>query len=84
MLLGIAIGLLLFCNFLSCSKESITRPYSFLNLRIEGYEEDVKWETVRGTWIDSLGNANLEATSYYFDRCKIHLENITSLGNIAP
>lgn len=79
MLLRIAIGVLLFCNFLSCSKESITRPYGFLNLRVEGYEEDIKGETVRGTWIDSLRNADLEATSYYFDRCKIHLQNITGL-----
>ena len=82
MLLRIAIGLLLVSNFLSCSKEIMTKPYGFLNLRVEGWEEDIKWETVKGTWIDSLGNVDLEATSYYFDRCNIRLRNITALGNI--
>lgn len=84
MLLRIAIGLLLFCNFLSCSKESITKPYSFLNLKVVGYEEDIKWETISGSWIDSLGNVDLEATSYYFDRCKIHLKGIKNLGSVNP
>lgn len=86
MLFRIAIGLLLISNFLSCSKESvsITKAYGFLNLRVENYEEDIKWETVSGTWIDSLGNADLEATAYYFDRCDIHLRNVTGLGNVNP
>jgi hypothetical protein len=84
MLLKIAIGLLLISNFLSCSKESITKPYGFLNLLVENQEEDIKWETITGTWIDSLGNADLEATSYYFDRCTIRLRNITALGNVNP
>ena len=84
MLLRIAIGLLLISNFSSCSKERITKPYGFLILRIENAEEDIKWETVTGTWLDSTGNADLEATSYFFDRCNIHLKNINSLGNINP
>ncbi|ODT52297.1 MAG: hypothetical protein ABS68_09310 [Niastella sp. SCN 39-18] len=74
----------LICNLLGCSKENITKPYGFLNLRIEGQEEDIKWETVIAKWIDTLGNADLEATSYYFDRCNIHLKNITGLGNVNP
>lgn len=86
MLLRIAIGLLLISSFLSCSKGSvgITKAYGYLNLRVENAEEDIKWETVSGTWIDSLGNADLEAAAYYFDRCNIHLRNITGLGNVNP
>lgn len=68
MLLRIAIGLFVVRSFLSCSKEAITKPYGFLNLRVEGQEEDIKWETVTALWIDSSGNADIEATSYYFDR----------------
>lgn len=83
MLFRIAIGLLLFCNFISCSKESITKPYGFLNLRVQGQEEDIKWESIKSVWIDSLGTAELEASSYYFDRCKIHLEGITGFGNVS-
>ena len=78
MLLRIAIGLFLISNFLSCSKESITKPYGFLNLRVEGQEEDLKWETITATWIDTLGNADMEAASYYFDKCTIRLKNITN------
>lgn len=84
MLLRIAIGLLLFCNFLSCSKESITKPYGFLNLRVENQEEDIKWETITSSWIDSLGNVDLEGNNYYFDRCKIHLKGIKNLGIVSP
>jgi hypothetical protein len=83
MLFRIAIGLLLISNFLSCSKENITKPYGFLNFRVEGQEEDIKWESIKGVWIDSLGNADLDPSSYYFDRCKIHLEGITGIGNIS-
>jgi hypothetical protein len=84
MLLRIAIGLFLFSSYISCSKEGITKPYGFLNLRVEGYEEDIKWESISAKWIDTLGRADLEATSYYFDRCQIRLTNITAVGNINP
>lgn len=84
MLFRIAIGLLLIINFLGCSKEGITKPYGFLNLQVQGQDENIRWETIKGIWIDSLGNADLEATSYYFDRCKIHFEGITAIGTISP
>jgi hypothetical protein len=80
----IAIGLLVAISFISCSKEHITRPYGYLNLRVEGQEEDIKWETITSKWIDSLGNADIEATSYYFDRFAIHLQNIKSTGVVNP
>ncbi|HUC82594.1 MAG TPA: hypothetical protein VMR70_16930 [Flavisolibacter sp.] len=84
MLFKIAIGLLLISNVLSCSKENITKPNGFLNLRVQGQEEDIQWESIKGTWIDSLGNVELEASSYYFDRCKIQLQGVTRNGNISP
>lgn len=76
MLLRIAIGLFFICSFSGCSKENIARPYGFLNLRVEGYEDDIKWENVSGIWIDTLGKLEMEATSYFFDRCTIQLENV--------
>jgi hypothetical protein len=82
MLLRIAIALFIVSSLLGCSKESIVKPYSFLNLRVEGQEEDIKWETITSNWIDTLGKADVEATSYYFERCTIHLNNITSVGSI--
>lgn len=84
MLLWIAIGLFLIGNFSGGSKENVTRPYGFLNLRVEGYDEDIKWESVSGVWIDSLGKLDMEATSYFFDRCTIHLENVRNTGNVNP
>ncbi len=84
MLLRIAIGLFVVCSFLSCSKEAIIKPYGFLNLRVEGQEDDIRWETINSKWIDSSGNADIEATSYYFDRCTIKLRNISNTGAISP
>lgn len=84
MLLRTVIALLIVSSLLGCSKESIVKPYSFLNLRVEGQEEDIKWETITGSWTDTLGTANIEATSYYFDRCTIKLKSITSTGTINP
>ena len=51
---------------------------------MEGQEEDTRWETITFKWLDSLGIADLEASSYYFDHCSIHLENITSPGVVSP
>ena len=84
MLLRIAIGLFLIGNLSGCSKENLTKSYGFLHLRIEGYEEDIKWESVSGMWIDSLGKLDMEATSYFFDRCTIHLDNVSNTGNVIP
>lgn len=75
---------LIITSITDCTKVQVTKPYSYLNLRVEGQEDDIRWETIIGTWTDSLGNADLEATSYYFDRCNIHIKSITSLGNINP
>ena len=35
-------------SFISCSKEHITRPYGYLNLRVEGQEEDIREATDAG------------------------------------
>ncbi len=84
MLLRFVIRLFVITSFLSCSKEHIVKPYGFLNLRVEGQEENIKWETILSQWIDTAGTIDLDATSYYFDRCNIHLKNITSPGAITP
>ena len=84
MLLRFVIGLFVISSFLSCSKDYIVNPYGFLNLRVDGHEENIKWETILSRWIDTAGTIDLEATSYYFDRCNIHLKNITSPGAITP
>lgn len=68
----------------TCSKESGFKPYAYLNVRQEGFEEDAKWETVSGTWIDSLKNADLTATGYYFGSCELHLQQISGTGAISP
>ena len=56
MLLRIAIGLFVICHLLNCSKEGVTKSCGFLNLRVEGEEEDIRWESITSEWIDSLGN----------------------------
>ena len=84
MLLRITTGLFLIWNFSGCTQENIERAYGFLDLRVEGYDEDIKWESVSGIWIESLGKLDMEATSYFFDRCTIHLENVSNAGNVNP
>lgn len=78
MLLRFVIRLFVITSFLSCSKEYTAKPYGFLNLRVDGQEENIKWETILSQWIDTAGTIDLDTTSYYFDRCNIHLKNITS------
>ncbi|MCA0398826.1 MAG: hypothetical protein LCH51_15605 [Bacteroidetes bacterium] len=80
MLFRIAIGLLVLSNLTNCSKDDIFKPYSILNLRIEGYEEDLRWESVAGTWNKSTGKITLDASSYFFDHCTIYLLNIIDTG----
>ena len=84
MLLRIVIALFVITNLISCSKEGMSRPYGYLNLRVEGQEEDIKWESITAKWIDTLGTADMEATSYYFDRCTINLKNFINTGVLQP
>lgn len=69
-------------SLLSCNKQDIAKPQSFLNLKIEGADDAIRWETVTSKWVDSLGYAELNATSYSFDRCTISLRNITDTGAV--
>lgn len=78
------IGLCVLCGLLYCNKEDPGRPDSFLNLKVEGQEGNIVWKTVTGEWNNSLGQADLEATSHYFDRCTIQLENMTGTGTVSP
>ena len=80
MLVRIAIGLLVLSNLTNCSKDDISKPYSTLNLRVEGYEEDIRWESVAGTWNISTGKVTLDASSYYFDHFTLCLLNIIDTG----
>lgn len=80
----IVIGLLVVGSFLGCRKEYNPKPYGYLHLRVGGQEEDVKWETLSAEWADSLGKAELKASSYYFDHCTIRLKNITRPGVVNP
>lgn len=74
----------LFVIVISCKKEVNKKPESFLVLGLQGQEEDIRWEAITSNWNDSLGIAEMEATSYYFDRCIIHFKNISGAGEIKP
>jgi hypothetical protein len=80
MLLKIAIGLIVLSSLANCSKDGIFKPYSVLNIRMEGYEEDIRWESVAGTWNKSTGKVTLDASSYYFDHCTLYLLGIIDTG----
>ena len=76
---------LLFVPVIACKKEVNTKPESFLVLRLQEQEEDIRWETLSSCWNDSLGNADIEASSSYdFNRCSIHLKNIFGPVEISP
>lgn len=47
---------------------------------MEGYEEDIRWESVAGTWNNSAGKVTLDASSYYFDHCTLYLLSIIDTG----
>lgn len=74
------ICLFVMISLLSCSRQDIVKPQSFLNLKIEGLDDPIQWETLTAEWVDSLGYAELNATSYAFDRCTISLKNISGTG----
>ncbi|CAN5544135.1 hypothetical protein BH10BAC3_BH10BAC3_13000 [soil metagenome] len=74
----------LFVIVISCKKEVNKKPESFLVLGLQGQEEDIRWEAITANWNESVGIAEMEATSYYFDRCIIHFRNISGAGEIKP
>jgi hypothetical protein len=45
---------------LGCNKDGKVKLYCFFNLRVEGQEEDIKWEIITSNWIDTLGSAHVE------------------------
>ena len=73
---------LFFFGSSGCIKEDISKPYGFLHLRVGDNEEVIWWESIKVNWNDSLGSAYLEATSYFFDECRIQLKNIQGNGII--
>ena len=75
----IGITLLLLAQ-LSCSKEGLPKLYSYLNLRVEGEEDNIVWEDIRGSWFDSIGKVELIANGYYYDGFTMNLKNITDTG----
>ncbi len=76
----IVIGLCVMISFFGCSKENLSEPYDYLYLKVEGQEEEIRWETTNAKWDSSSGTFDLEAIGYNFDRCRIKLENISSVG----
>src|SRR5918993_2429242 len=70
-------------SFLSCKSEFTVRPYGYLNLKVEGQEEPIRWEVIVSKWTNHSGEAELEASGYAFDHCTIHLDHVTDTGSIS-
>lgn len=76
---------LLFCIlFLGCSKSAFKKPYGYLELRMEGREESVKWQEITGNWNDSSRKMTIEANGYGAEQCTINLERVMRNGEIHP
>ena len=70
-----------FWSFLAgCTKDGEHRPYSLLNVRFLGDEEDIRMETVQGDWSFTNHTATITATGYKFESFFLHLPQVVSTG----
>lgn len=71
-------------NLSGCQKEVLPQTAGFLNLKVVGDDEATGWEMITSQWNDTTGDLDLEATSYSYARCSIHLKNIFSPTPVDP
>lgn len=72
---------ILFWSFLSaCTKEGEHRPYTLLNVKFLGDEEDIRMETVQGDWNFINHTATITATGYKFESFFLNLPQVLNTG----
>lgn len=74
----VTILLMLYC--ISCSKESVIKPYSVVNVKFIEDEDYVFIEITEGSWDKNVKLAQLNATGYKNERFGLYLENLIDTG----
>lgn len=66
--------------FPGCSKNAQDRPFPFVELRVQGDEENIRWDDTRGEWDVGTGNLTIEAEGIYLELFQLNLDNIRNTG----
>lgn len=66
--------------FPCCNKVIQDRPYPFVELRVEGDDENIWWDVTTGEWDVGTGNLTIEAEGYAFEHFQLQLDNIRDTG----
>jgi hypothetical protein len=73
--------ILLTLSCISCKKDAVIKPYSFVAVKFVGDEDYVFIETTEGGWDKNQKLAQLNATGYKNERFSLNLTNLTDTGN---
>lgn len=73
--------ILLTLSFISCTKDAVVKPYSFVSVKFIDDEDYVFIETTEGSWDRNIKQAQLNATGYKNERFTLNLRNLTDTGN---
>lgn len=73
--------LLIFSVFTSCSKNERIKPHAYLNLKVEGSDEEFVWEQIEGELTSK--EAKLYAVSDKLLQFYLNLSNINDTGLVA-
>jgi hypothetical protein len=73
--------ILLTLSCISCKKDAVVKPYSFVSVKFIEDEDYVFVETTEGNWDKNKKLAQLSATGYKNERFSLNLPNLTDTGN---
>jgi hypothetical protein len=66
---------------ISCKKNVVVKPYSFVAIKYIEEEDYVFIETTYGSWDKNQKLEQLNATWYKYERFSLNLPNLTDTGN---
>lgn len=73
--------ILLTVAFISCKKDAVVKPYSFVSVKFIDDEDYIFIETTEGSWDRNIKWAQLNATGYKNERFTLNLPNLTDTGD---
>jgi hypothetical protein len=73
--------ILLTLSCISCKKDAVVKPYSFVSVKYIEEDDYVFIETTYGCWDNNQKLAQLNATGYKNKRFNLNLPNLTDTGN---
>ena len=73
--------ILLLLSCISCKKDGIVKPYSFVSIKFIEDDDYVFIETTEGSWNTNKKLVQLNATGYKNERFGLYLPSLTDTGN---